>query len=82
MVTTIFDKVFLLSWHVYATGMRNSCEVLISIDTVKALAGGIKFFKSANNVILSPGNEEGFIRPVYFKTAITLEGGKRESLDF
>jgi hypothetical protein len=39
VVTTIFDKVFLLSWHVYATGMRNSCEVLISIDTVKALAG-------------------------------------------
>ena len=78
--------------------MRSSCEVLISIDTAKALAGmheqclvcpyhhkvpcvgGIQFFKSANNVILSPGNEEGFIRPEYFKTAIRLKGGMSKSL--
>ncbi len=27
---------------------------------------GYKFYRSANNVILCPGNEEGFLPPKYF----------------
>lgn len=43
------------------SGMRASSQVYIYIDVAKALESGIPFFKSANNVILSPGNENGFI---------------------
>lgn len=43
------------------SGMRASSQVYIYIDIPKALEAGIPFFKSSNNVILSPGNAEGFI---------------------
>ncbi|CDO55552.1 hypothetical protein DV495_000760 [Geotrichum candidum] len=43
------------------SGMRASSDVYIYIDYEKALADGIKFFKSTNGVILSPGNEKGEI---------------------
>ena len=50
------------------SGMRSSAQVFIYIDVEKAMSeGGIKFYKSANNVILSPGNADGFILPTYFK---------------
>ena len=31
------------------------------------MADGIKFYRSSNNVILSPGNDEGIIECKYFK---------------
>ena len=37
------------------SGVRNSIEVLIHIDVARAMAAGIPFFRSANNVICSPG---------------------------
>ena len=49
------------------SGMRSSAQVFIYIDVEKAMSEGIKFYKSANNVILSPGNADGFILPTYFK---------------
>ncbi|KAL3872703.1 hypothetical protein ACJMK2_035910 [Sinanodonta woodiana] len=52
------------------SGMRSSCEVLIYIDLEKALKDGLKFYLSANRVILSPGNEEGYIYPCYFKVVL------------
>ncbi|VEN42441.1 unnamed protein product [Callosobruchus maculatus] len=48
------------------SGIRRSAEVFIYIDLTKALSDGIKFYKSLNNVILSPGDENGFIKPKYF----------------
>ena len=50
------------------SGMRKNCKVFVYIDTEKAMKNGIKFFKSANGVILSPGNWDGYIIPEYFKT--------------
>lgn len=47
------------------SGMRASSDVYIYIDYKKALANGITFFKSANGVILSPGNEKGEISLEY-----------------
>lgn len=35
-------------------------------------ADGIPFFCSANGVILTPGNAEGFLLPKYFKEALQL----------
>ena len=50
------------------SGMRRSAQVYIYIDVHKAMKDGIKFFRSSNNVILSPGNEAGTIDCQYFKT--------------
>ncbi|XP_060077881.1 uncharacterized protein LOC132557400 [Ylistrum balloti] len=52
------------------SGMRSSCEVIIMLDMKKALADGLKFFRSANNVILSAGDERGIIYPAYFDTVV------------
>ncbi|KIY64838.1 phosphotransferase KptA/Tpt1 [Cylindrobasidium torrendii FP15055 ss-10] len=51
---------------IYDVGMRKNCTVRIWIDIQKALNDGLKFFLSDNGVILSEGNEEGFILPKYF----------------
>ena len=50
------------------SGMRKSTQVYIYIDVHKAMNDGIKFFRSANNVILSPGNAAGVIDCQYFKS--------------
>ncbi|KAM5248468.1 tRNA 2'-phosphotransferase 1 [Ctenodactylus gundi] len=57
---------------VVPSGMRPNCEVAVFIDGPLALADGIPFFCSANEVILTPGNAEGFLLPKYFKEALQL----------
>lgn len=37
------------------SGMRYNCEVAIYVDVARALREGVPFFRSANQVILSPG---------------------------
>ncbi|KAL3872704.1 hypothetical protein ACJMK2_035911 [Sinanodonta woodiana] len=65
------------------SGMRKSCEVVIEIDLEKALKARIPFFRSANNVILSPGNDEGFIPPIFFKRVFDRHSGEElMPLDF
>ena len=54
------------------SGMRNSSEVTIEIDLSAALATGIPFYVSANNVVLSPGP----IPPIFFKKVIERQSGK------
>ncbi|KAJ7307362.1 hypothetical protein JRQ81_009375 [Phrynocephalus forsythii] len=54
------------------SGMRSSCEVAVIIDVAKTLADGIAFFRSANGVILTPGNENGLLLPCYFQEALQL----------
>jgi len=46
--------------------MRNSSQILIFIDVQKALEAGIKFKLSDNGVVLSAGDERGFLKPEYF----------------
>lgn len=48
------------------SGMRNTSSILVFIDLRKALEGGLKFWKSANGVILSEGNEKGIVPIEYF----------------
>lgn len=49
------------------SGMRSNCDVIITVDMKAAMKDGIKFFRSTNNVILSPGlNDTGSIPPEYF----------------
>lgn len=50
------------------SGMRSSCDYYVIVDIKKAMAeGGLKFYKSANNVILCPGDERGYIPFKYCK---------------
>ncbi|CAL1548576.1 unnamed protein product [Lymnaea stagnalis] len=58
------------------SGMRSSCTVLIYLNLGKALQDGLMFFLSANNVILSPGNEQGVIPPLYFDKVIDKSTGQ------
>ena len=48
------------------SGLRQSCQIFIYIDVAAALADGYKFYRSANNVILCPGNAAGILPPKYF----------------
>ena len=50
------------------SGFRYDCEVLIHIDVEKAMEAGIEFYKSANGVILSPGDRRGSIPSAYFSS--------------
>ncbi|KAF4593119.1 hypothetical protein EYR38_008829 [Pleurotus pulmonarius] len=59
------------------SGMRKSSAILILIDVEKALGDGIKFFLSANGVVLTEGDERGYLDPKYFKRVMN---GKREPL--
>ena len=42
-------------------------QVYIFIDVHKAMSAGLKFYRSSNNVILSPGDQDGVIQCQYFK---------------
>jgi RNA 2'-phosphotransferase, Tpt1 / KptA family len=46
--------------------MRSSSQVFIFINLKKALAAGIKFYLSSNGVVLTPGNEQGFLDTQFF----------------
>lgn len=56
------------------SGMRANSQVYIYIDYTKALEAEIAFFKSANNVILSAGNQDGLIPPELFLKVENADG--------
>ena len=51
------------------SGMPPRCDMVIEIDMEKALGDRIKFYRSENGVILSPGDINGYIPTKYFKRA-------------
>lgn len=55
------------------SGMRGSAEVVIHVNLDKALADGIKFYRSSNGVILSSGID-GILPPTYFKRISSQSG--------
>lgn len=50
------------------SGMRNSSSLLVYIDVRKAMAGGLKFWRSENGVVLCEGNDECVIGLQYFRS--------------
>jgi len=56
------------------SGMRTGSQVLIYINVAKAMEGGIKFSISANGVILTEGNQEGFLPKEYFEKVERSDG--------
>ena len=57
------------------SGMRKTCDMFIYIDARKAMAAGIRFFMSANGVILSEG-VDGYISPDFF-ARVDFKDGRR-----
>jgi len=49
------------------SGIRSSAQVLIFIDLEKAMGAGIKFYLSSNGVVLTEGNDLGFLEPCFFQ---------------
>ena len=47
--------------------MRDTSQVLIYLDVPTALKYGIRLLLSANDVVLSPGDANGYIAPCFFK---------------
>ncbi|RCK67746.1 tRNA 2'-phosphotransferase [Candida viswanathii] len=60
----------------YATGsgIRYNANVLVYVDAAKCTAAGIQFYKSLNNVILSPGDTNGKIPWGFVDKVVDLEG--------
>lgn len=51
------------------SGMRNSSDIVIEVDSARAIKDGYKFLRSKNDVILCPGKgPEGALPPAYFKS--------------
>jgi 2'-phosphotransferase len=60
-------------------GMRKSSQILIYIDLPKALDAGIKFYLSSNGVVLTEGDERGFLSPEFF---LRVENAAAQSVAF
>ena len=60
------------------SGARKSCTVLIHLDVEKAIAAGMKIYKSENDVLLTSGIS-GHILPSFFKS---VERRERNGSDF
>lgn len=58
------------------SGMRKSSSILIFLDIRKALAAGLKFYLSENGVVLTPGDERGFVAPEFFSRVETSRTGQ------
>lgn len=56
------------------SGVRRNTEVFIYINLNLSMSEGLLFYRSANNVILSPGDENGFIKPKYFLKVCDIKG--------
>ncbi|XP_040580804.1 tRNA 2'-phosphotransferase 1 isoform X2 [Lepeophtheirus salmonis] len=48
------------------SGMRRKCNVIIYVDIMEAMKDGYEFYKSANQVLLCSGNENGYLPLKYF----------------
>jgi 2'-phosphotransferase len=56
------------------SGMRASAYIHIYVNAAKAMSEGIRFYRSANNVILSDGID-GVIDPRYFSRVVDSRSG-------
>ncbi|EDR05123.1 uncharacterized protein LACBIDRAFT_153942, partial [Laccaria bicolor S238N-H82] len=48
------------------SGMRSSSQIFIYINIQAALSSGIQFFFSDNGVVLTAGDDKGFLKPEFF----------------
>ncbi|CAK9078941.1 tRNA 2'-phosphotransferase 1 [Durusdinium trenchii] len=58
------------------SGMRQDCTVAIYLDVPKALDMGIKLFRSANDVVLTRGDEAGHVPTELFTRVVEIKTGR------
>jgi 2'-phosphotransferase len=58
------------------SGMRARSQVLIYLDVKRSLAAGLKIYRSANGVILTPGLKDGFVPTALFEKVIDATTGR------
>lgn len=58
------------------SGMRSSAEVHVWVDLRGAIAAGIPFFRSANGVVLTPGDASGVLPLRFFERAVDPSRGQ------
>lgn len=57
------------------SGMRGNCQVLVHVDMAAAMAAGIRFYVSSNQVILSEG-QGGWIPTRFFSKVVAVRSGE------
>ncbi|BFZ53414.1 tRNA 2'-phosphotransferase [Savitreella phatthalungensis] len=64
------------------SGVRGSADCFVYVDVARAMReAAITFYKSANGVILSPGNELGCIPPEFFTKVVDRAGNPLDTRD-
>ena len=59
------------------SGMRASSEVLIWVDVARAVQAGIRFYTSANHVVLTPGRDGDGLLPLdFFARVVDAKTGR------
>jgi len=56
--------------------MRQNSHILVYIDIDKAINAGVKFWLSENGVILSEGDENGYISRSFFLKIVDVKYGE------
>ncbi len=56
------------------SGMRKNCNVFIYLNISKALSNGLEFYLSENGVILTRGDENGFVKIDLFEKIVNKDG--------
>ncbi|RPD64155.1 hypothetical protein L226DRAFT_552096 [Lentinus tigrinus ALCF2SS1-7] len=56
------------------SGMRKSSDILIYINVQEAIDAGLKFYLSANGVVLTEGDDRGYLKPEFFSRVETAKG--------
>ena len=56
------------------SGVRHNTDTFIHIDVAAAIHDGIEFWRSSNGVILTSGDSDGCLSPVYFTKVVDRAG--------
>ena len=54
----------------------STAEVLVYLDAAKAVAAGLRLYRSANGVLLSPGDERGVVSTAFFARVVVAATGE------
>tara|TARA_B100000161_G_C33548573_1_gene414288 strand:+ start:1168 stop:1740 length:573 start_codon:yes stop_codon:yes gene_type:complete len=54
------------------SGQRSDCNLYVLINMKLAIKDGIKFYRSSNGVILTPGNSDGYLPSKYLSFEKTI----------
>lgn len=57
------------------SGLRSSCQVILLLDVGRVRKSGLAFYRSANDVILSPGDSRGIVGIEYIERIVDCEDG-------